>query len=603
VHEGGTGTGGATGTGAGTGNDAAEVFPFGPFGQALLHNSPVGLAIWDTDLRCRWLNTTQGHEHGPFRHRRVGRTMREALHGFDPEVVEGAMRQVLRDGRPVVDHEFRRVTDDGGEEVTSSTLFRLDEADGTPLGVGSFAVDITRSRSRERLSLLSEVGVRIGTTLDVITTAQELADVAVPLLADFATVDLAESVRLGGEPLEHLRPHSTVIPAFRRAAVASVNEGAPESAFEVGEVIYVPKGSPLLEVVQTREPHYQPIMDASANTWFIRDPVRAQRVSHFAMHSMIVLPLEARRTVLGVAVFIRSTDRPAFTQDDLELAQELTVRAALHLDNARRYTRERRAALALQRNLLPRSLRGSDAVELAAEYVPADGDEAMGGDWFDCVHLSGGRVGLVVGDVVGHGMEAAATMGRMRTAAYALALLDLPPAELLTRFDRAALNMSDENRGVDGFARPLVAGSCVYAEYDPATGNCTVSVAGNLPPFLVSPDGHSRQLDLPVGTPIGVGEGGYEEVTVTVDDGSILALFTDGIVNGLMNVQEGIVRLEEGLARTSDDLAEYCREAARSAVLGNHRDDATLLVARVRRTTGAPDPTNPGRVVPVPFGG
>jgi serine phosphatase RsbU (regulator of sigma subunit)/PAS domain-containing protein len=572
----------------GTVDPSQAAFPLGPMGRSLLENSPVALAIWDTDLRCLWHNTTVNHALSPFRDRRIGVPVRHALHGFDPDTVEAVMRQVLQDGRPVIDHEFRWIAGDSSDEqVTSSTLFRLDDADGTPIGVCTFSVDITRSRSRERLALLSDTGLRIGTTLDVTTTAQELADATVPLLADFVTVDLAEAVRLGGEPLEHLRPRSKHIPAFRRAGLASLNEGNPESVYAVGEPVYVPEQSPLLEVLETGEPYYAPVMNIASGAWVAHDPERAERIGAFAMHSLIVIPLEARRTILGVAVFIRTADRGSFTPDDLELARELAVRAALHLDNARRYTRERTAALALQRNMLPRSLRGGDAVDLAAEYVPAHGDEAVGGDWFDAIPLPRGRVGLVVGDVVGHGVEAAASMGRLRTAAHALALLDLPPAEVLTCFDQAAVTLGDESRTADGFALPIVGGTCLYAEYDPATGMCTFSCAGHPPPLLVAPDGRVRSLDLPSGTPIGLGEGGYEEVAVPVEDGTLVAMFTDGLLTGrTASLDQGLDQLRERLARPARDLRAYCKEVARSLAGPNPRADAALLVARIRGCRG-----------------
>ncbi|MCF3961897.1 SpoIIE family protein phosphatase [Streptomyces fuscigenes] len=568
---------------------AADAFPLGPLGRILLENSPVALAIWDTDLRCRWLNTTVDHERSPFRNRRIGAPVREALHGVDPDLVEAVMRQVLRDGKPVIDHEFRWFTDGSeNEQVTSSSLFRLENADGAPIGVCTFSVDITRSRGRERLALISDIGLRIGTTLDVVTTAQELADATVPALADFVTVDLAEAVSLGGEPLRHLRPRSTYIPAFRRAGAASLNEGTPEAAYAVGDPVYVPERSPLLEVLRTGEPFYAPVMRTSSHTSVVSDPARAERVDSFAMHSMIVLPLEARRTILGVAVFIRTGDRPPFTPDDLELARELAVRAALHLDNARRYTRERKAALALQRNMLPRSLRGGGAVEVAAEYVPAEGDEAVGGDWFDAIPLPGGRVGLVVGDVVGHGVEAAASMGRLRTAADALALLDLPPAEVLASFDRAAVTLSAENRGaaeglgVDGCARPVFGATCLYGEYDPAAGLLTFSCAGHPPPLLIAPDGGVRQPDLPAGTPIGLGEGGYQEVAVPVAPGTVVAMYTDGLVRARPGDRgDGVEHLAGRLARPADDLGALCQDVARSLAGPSPQDDAVLLVARI----------------------
>ena len=154
------------------------------------------------------------------------------------------------------------------------------------------------------------------------------------------------------------------------------------------------------------------------------------------------MPIRARGATLGVAVFLRGQRPEPFEQDDVLLAEELTARAGLSLDNARRYTRERTTALALQRSLLPQRLPRQSAVEVASRYLPASAQLGVGGDWFDVIPLSGARVALVVGDVVGHGIHASATMGRLRTAVRTLADVDLPPDELLTRLDDLVSRLS-----------------------------------------------------------------------------------------------------------------------------------------------------------------
>jgi PAS domain S-box-containing protein len=564
--------------------DATPEVNKGVIGVLLAH-SPVGMAVWDTDLRCVWLNTTADHEKGPLRDRRLGAPMREALRGFDTDSIEAVMRQVLEDGRPEMDHEFRWKSQDGSEErVTSSTVYRLDGVDGAPLGLCTIAIDITKNWARERLALLSSAGKRIGTTLDVMTTAQELADVTVPLLADFVTVDLAESVQLGEEPLGRLAPTSASMPAFHRAGIASTREGAPESVLRRGESIYAPRKSPFTHVLETGDDLFVPVLDTATESWLGEDPKRAERVGTFGMHSMMVIPLRAREAFLGVAVFIRTSNQATFTRDDLVLAKELCLRASLNLDNARRYTRERTAALALQQGLLPRNLVGGKAIELATRYLPSTGRETVGGDWFDVIHLTGERVALVIGDVVGHGIDAAATMGQMRTAVRTLAALDLPPEEVLGRLDGLAVQLSDEKSGSAGFAVPGVGATCVYAVYDPTSRICRAARAGHPPPALLVPGGHVSFLDLPAGAPLGLGAGDYEAVNVEVPEGSVIALFTDGLVKTrTVDIDTGLDRLKSALSRPAEELEALCSRVIDTLVPATTPDDdVALLLARTR---------------------
>lgn len=193
----------------------------------------------------------------------------------------------------------------------------------------------------------------------------------------------------------------------------------------------------------------------------------------------MIVPIRARHSVLGVALFARTEHPTPFQQDDLLLAEELVTRAALSLDNARQYTRERSTALALQRNLLPHRLRGGFAVEAAGRYLPADTDAGAGGDRFDVIPLPCARVALVVGDVVGHGINAAVTMGRLRTAVRTLADLDLPPDELLNHLDDSVRRLTGEDDDAPDQIPAIMGATCVYAVYNPATLQCTMAQAGH----------------------------------------------------------------------------------------------------------------------------
>ena len=295
------------------------------------------------------------------------------------------------------------------------------------------ALDITEQYgARQRLTLLNEAGTHVGTTLDVTRTAQELADMVVPRLADLAVVDLLDAVLSGDEP----RPGPlTGTIALRRVAHQSIFGGVPEAVVEPGDVDIHPESFPSARCLATGKA----VLTGADDPAFIwstgHNPARAATIRKFGIHSVLSVPIRARGVTLGVAVFLRGRRPEPFEQDDVLLAEELTARAALSLDNARRYTRERTTALALQRSLLPQRLPRQSAVEVASRYLPASAHAGVGGDWFDVIPLSGARVALVVGDVVGHGIHASATMGRLRTAVRTLADVDLPPDELLTRLD------------------------------------------------------------------------------------------------------------------------------------------------------------------------
>ncbi|WP_345652016.1 SpoIIE family protein phosphatase [Streptomyces tremellae] len=567
-----------------------------PVSVALLARAPVGLSIWDTDLRCIWLNGTAERQDGFLRRERLGRLMTEVQPGAAGRAIAEAMRQVLRTGEPVIEREYTwRVPGESEDRVLSASYFRLDGADGRPLGVCNMATDIGKSLARQHLLTLGRVSGSIGTTLDVRRTAQELADAAVPLLADYVTVDLGDTVPLGEEPLKRLPASEASIPVFRRAGVASVHEGAPESVWRIGEAVFVPPSSPFTRVLTTGRTHFEPVLDTSLDTWFARDPRRARVAAATGMHSLIIVPLQARGTILGVAVFVRSENRNPFSRDDQLLIEELVGRAALSLDNARRYTREREAAVALQRNLLPHALYGGPGVELASRYLPADVHEGVGGDWFDVLPLPRARVGLMIGDVVGHGINAAALMGQLRTAMGTLADLDLPPAELLARLERRVLQMSDE-RDLAGGPGPVMSCTCAYAVYDPVSRRCELASAGHPPPALRAPGGEVTFADVPTGPPIGLGTAAYESATVELDEGSVVALYTDGLIETrTADIDAGLDRFAAALSCPAPTLQALCSHItdtltprrARGVLpgpdgRGSAEDDVALLLAGTR---------------------
>ncbi|MEU6599704.1 SpoIIE family protein phosphatase [Streptomyces flaveolus] len=552
--------------------------------ESLVSRPRVGLAVWDTDLRCVWVNGTLGRQDGIPAPRRQGRRPSRALRG-DADALETVMERVLADGAPVIGREYRVPAARGGrpERVLSVSFFRLDDADGRPLGVCSLVQDPAGRRWTVRcLALLSDAATRIGTTLDVMRTGQELADFAVPFLADYVTVELTEAVRLGAEPLDRLGPTGGRIPVFRRAGLASVRPGAPESLWNRGEAVYVAAASPFTQVLSSGCSLLEPDLAGSTRARLDLDPARAEKIRAYGMHSLMVVPMHARGILLGVAVFVRGANPAPFDEEDLLLAEELVRRAALSLDNARRYTRERAAALALQRTLLPHRVTGGAALDVVTRYLPADAEGGVGGDWFDVIPLPGARVALVVGDVVGHGLDAAATMGRLRMAVRTLAEVDLPPDELLNHLNEVVGRLAQEDPAEEQSASSVGA-TCLYAVYDPVTRACAMARAGHPPPAILQPDGKVVLPDVPAGTPLGLATLPYESTELELPEGSVIALFSDGLIEDRRHdIDEGIDRLSAHLARPGATLEELSRVLIDTLPATRPSDDVTLLLARTR---------------------
>uniref|UniRef100_UPI0006E24E9F SpoIIE family protein phosphatase n=1 Tax=Streptomyces graminilatus TaxID=1464070 RepID=UPI0006E24E9F len=548
--------------------------------EGFLTRSPLGMAVLTPDLRYVWMNDTLERYGGVPRDERLGRRMSESLPGLNTEALEEQMRRVLETGVPVVDYEYRGWTwaDPHEEHAFSTSFFRLDTPDGNPLGVCYMGMDVTdRWRARERLALLSEASAFIGGTLNVMRTAQELADFSVPRLADFVTVDLLEAVLHGDEPASGRADGAYLV----RAGQQSIHEGVPESVIATGDLIDAPRSSPYFESMVAGAAVLEPFLDPATAPWIREDPARARSIAEFGMHSVMWVPLSARGTVLGVATFVRMEHPQPFEEDDLVLAQELVGRAAVWVENARRYTREHEAALALQRSLLPRGLNGGTAMEVASRYLPADVREGVGGDWFDVIQLSGARVALVVGDVVGHGLNAAATMGRLRTAVQTLADMDLPPDELLAHLDDLVIRLAEEKGDDEPVATAVLGATCLYAVYDPVTQLCTMARAGHPPPAVVAPGGKVTFLDLPAGPPLGLGSLPFESAEVSLPEGSLIALYTDGLIESAgQDIDVGLSRLSDVLAQSGLPPEELCSAVVNNLLTGPQTDDVALLLAR-----------------------
>ncbi|MEU6549171.1 SpoIIE family protein phosphatase [Streptomyces sp. NPDC046915] len=565
--------------------DRLEYEFFDAVARGLLVRSPLGIAVLDTELRWKWGNRALAEMEG-------GRPDDAASPGTITGAGEPAFlgdrhaRRALITGQPQVtlDHApprpaMARRTRERNFRLRS--FFPVRDAEGETLGICLVALHATgQDTARDRLTLLNEASEHIGTTLDLERTVQELAEVVVPRVADFVAIDLLDEVRLDEGRTEAGRPggpgHGD--PTLHRAAHLSIQEDHPEVVVQIGAATRYPARSPQERCLATGKPILEVV--SAATSWLVDDSQRWTKLLRLGVHTHLVVPLRARGITMGVVTLLRWKNPDPFDEDDLLLVEELVARAAVCVDNARRFARQHQAALTLQTSLLPPDLPRHNAVEVAYRYLPADTEAGVGGDWFDVIPLSGARVALVVGDVVGHGLHAAASMGRLRAAVQTLADLDLPPDELLTHVDDLVMRLSDEAEAAA--QGPVVVGAtCVYAVYDPVTRTIVVARAGHPSPAIAHLSEPVEFPDIPAGPPLGLGGLPFESAEITVEEGSIIALYTDGLIEASdRDVDVGMERLCFTLAHPDRPLEELCDIMVRTLLPERPRDDVAFLIAR-----------------------
>jgi PAS domain S-box-containing protein len=548
--------------------------------QALFSQSPMPITVMDDELRHRWVNVAAARATDMPAERLIGQRIGELAPVADAQTIERVLRQVRDTGEPVFDFEVhaRHPADPDREVVLSGSSFRLRDPEGRPLGMFQTYADITEAhRARRRLALLTEAGARIGATLDVVHTAQDVANVLVPAFGDLVAVDLAEAVFDGDEPMKIVgggKPH------LRRAAVAAADNHWPDNLLQPGATAPALPDTAKVRLIQRGRTI---VADRKELIDQLGDPRLVDLYVPKDGQSLAVTPLFARGFVLGAVTIWRTDPTKPFDEEDAELLGEIASRAALSVDNARRYTREHRAAAALQQQLLPPAQTDTAAGRTEGFYLPAGGGAEISGDWFDVIPLPSLRTALVIGDVTGHGLHATATMGRLRTGVQTLADLELDPTELLTRLDELVTRLAAE---ADPAHRDTVGATCLYAVYDPVTRSCAFANAGHPPPVLVHPDGTTRLLEISSGAPLGTGGMPFETTTIEMEPGSILALYTDGLI------ERDSRDIDAGLRRLTDDLTRLCRPGRPLGDIGRAllydvgdqsppRDDIALLLARV----------------------
>ena len=570
--------------------------------DALIHmglrQSPLGVVVFDTDLRIVWVNEAAGRiGDGLPATAWLGCRLGEALPGLDVDVMEQSLRRVLATGKPVVQLEVSSHAsgDLSGERFWSCIQFRIEGPDGEAAGLAQVMRDVTeRAQNQHRLAIADEASTRIGTTLDIAQTAEELLDVAIPRLADVGAVDLLSTV-IEGNRLPQ-RAYGGKVHRERVAVRWPVDRPAPPDYLRATWA-----GTDPMKLYHKRLvaglPIYLPAFGAMTDEQLSDldsgmglDRLLAARGA--GAHSLMVVPLIARGAIMGIVVLYRLEDSGPFTPADMSLVRDLITRAAVSIDNARHYTRERATALALQRSLLPRRIPEVPGLELAYRYVPAETAAEIGGDWFDVIPLPRGRCALIVGDVTGHDVRAASLMGQLRTATRTLAGLDLGPSDILTRLDQITADLTDEETSA----------TCLYAVYDPATGDWDLARAGHPQPAIVGPGHRTVFLDLPPGLPLGVGVGGtgvggtasYQTTRLHVSRPSTLVLYTDGLIESPpADMRTGMARLARTLETiTHLPLNEGC-DTLLTALAPNPADDIAVLMARTCYRPGSS--SRPGR--------
>ncbi|MFF4356606.1 SpoIIE family protein phosphatase [Streptomyces sp. NPDC001604] len=504
----------------------------------------------------------------------TGKPFVDLLPPWDVPTVTRRLRQVLETGEPHVARVQRLRRGDGSELVVSmSILAAAAPQEGLTVSLIAMA---------RRLHLYA-AETAIGTSLDIGETAQSLAQ---SLLAwgDVTAIDLDFAVWTGevvtGRPQDRIR--------LRRAALVP-DRAWPDGYLTPGEDL-PGDASRLLAQAIRRDDAAQALVipDRRAIERVLGSPrlVRALVPGDEAA-AVACVPLVLDGTppvVLGVAEVWRRADRP-FEDSELLDLQELVARTSHHVDLARQHQREHTQVLALQRRLLPRS--GGDTIETASVYQPATPDSAgVGGDWVNSFPLPDGRTALVVGDVVGHGLGAAATMGQLSMEARALLSAGLAPDEVLEHLDETVSLLDDAESGLAAGYSAL-GSTCCIAVYDPVSHHVALASAGHLPPILMPPGGPAGPVA--VRTHPGLGaefalREPYQVHAFAAPPGSLLALYTDGLVEDpALSIDEGISRLADAVSTVHpwDGLQQAARHLVSALAPAHRRDDVTLLLARM----------------------
>ncbi|WNZ10013.1 SpoIIE family protein phosphatase [Streptomyces sp. 11x1] len=527
-------------------------------GRALRHMSDGFLAV-DDDWRITFSNLVAERTLGLTEEELFGRQLWELPAVRESPCLETRCRAAAAEEKPagfdvqVPDHD---------------RVYHLRLVPG-PDGRTIYFTDVTERRRheeerREAERAASERAHRIAAltaALAKATTSQDVVDaVALRVLPPFAASGLLV------QDVENGRLHNVGAVGYSPEFIDLVNH-RPRAQY-----------GPAWDAINTGVP----VFISSPQEYAAYVPQHADLPARAGKASWAFLPLTASDHTFGVCVV--SFDRPRrLTDEERTLLTAISALLAQSLERARLYDLEHTRSRELQRALLPQDLPALTACESAARYLPAGQGMDVGGDWYDVIPLSSGQVALVVGDVMGHGLSEAATMGRLRTAVHTLAALELPPDEIMGHLNDIVGSM-----GEDSYA------TCLYALYDSTTQVCSLVRAGHPPPAVVLPDGTVRFPEWTADPPLGAAEPPFETVELSVPEGSLLVLYTDGLVESAKRgIDEGMADLARLLRTahedgTAADLERLCDTLTHGLLPAEHAaaDDAAFLVARLHALTG-----------------
>ena len=412
--------------------------------------------------------------------------------------------------------------------------------------------------------LAAEAPGLLGGRLDLAEITGLTLAAIVPGFAEGAGVFVLEHLLKGGEPVGQ-RCGGEVVMRRLGTTFARAGQRVSREAFPPGQVIAFAPSSPYARCMDIGGPVI--FAEPDGATLERLRPDGREVVS--GCSSFLAVPLTARDTIVGMLLFARDPGTPAFSRGEIATAAGLGAQAGTAIVNALTLMRHRSIADALQRGLLAAEPPMPSGLEVAGRCLPAAG-HVIGGDWYDIIPLDGDRTGLVVGDVMGHGPEAAAVMAQLRAAAHALADLDLEPADLLQRLNRVTATL-----------RRITLATCAYAVVDADGHTCTLAGAGHLPPILALPDGTTRVPELPAGQSLGLGTAIYGQARIKLPPGAVLALYTDGLVESrTRSFDQGILAMRSILAREHGHLEAIC-DALIASLAGRCEDDITVILARI----------------------
>ncbi len=557
------------------GEDADFIGALAPMGDALptdfIDDAPVGLGLLDAESRWVYVNDAFLRSTGLDRARILGVPVAATPFAADAATI----------GRILEDDLFRGKVVDGSAGVVGAAAargwhvcYRRHESGGRAVGViaaisGSAPEQLHElDRARRRIAAQAAAAERIGTTLDIDVTCEELAEFTVSAMSDLTFVEVmpdeiaARGYGVGSAPPSMRRAAFACTSAVRRRLGASNVLGkATRSGAESAVARCLRAGGPV--VANLVSEHELERLAASA------EDLATFRLA--GVDSILAVPLIARGRVIGALTMARAGGmHRGFTEDDIVLVQDLADRAAVSVESARQYAASQRITLELQRALLVEPGPPHSNLEIAARYLPLGGRNLVGGDWYEIIRLPFGRTLLVMADVMGHGMEAAVDMSNYRSIIRELGSMDIPPYGILAHLD-TVIAASES-------ARPA---TCLLAVADPNRERWTLASAGHLPPALFVEGRPTELIHTPIGPPLGTGVGGYEQVTADLLPDQILLMYTDGLVERRgEDIDVSLARLAAVDFPPSGALDQLLHVVLRATASSTPDDDIAVLAAR-----------------------